>query len=191
MLNRTILILGLLFTTLSINATTVDVYFSQNTIQSLNPSSFSISILGNYTGPETLAGGAFNLNFNEQLLQLQNVSIDASTADFSSNEGVIDKNKGTLTGVGFSNFWGLRDEFKIADLTFDIISNGSSTLELSNALDPIFLWQNYDYSVSQFGDSVTPVFTNATVQPVPLPGASLLFISAIFSLVIKTKKVSV
>lgn len=168
-------------------AATVDIYFDQSVVSTSSGSQISLSIMGNYGGPAELAGGAINLDFDPQILQLTSSTIDLSTADFGSSSGIVDNVNGQVSGIAFASFWGLTGEFVIADLVFDVIGNGLSSLTMSDAVDPVYQWLNYDYSAGPFGDTVSPVFTGAQISAVPIPAAGWLFASALAGLFLRRK----
>jgi hypothetical protein len=186
-----LLVLSIFLYTTAANAATVAIGFNQGAFNSAIGNQFNVGIVGNYGGPETLAGGGFNLYFDATKLQLNSVSISPEAGDFSYSNGIIDNNSGSAQDIGFASFWGLSGDFSIATLNFSVIGGGISQLLMSDSGSDVYTWTNYDYSAGPFGDSVTPIFSSASVSAptaVPLPASGVMAFSSILSLLFFKKR---
>jgi len=174
--NRHLLVAFLSCIVAQAQAATVDISVEPVGPQATVGDSLAIQLVGNYGGPEFLLGGALNLTFDPTIIAVDDVTVAPATGSFDFSNGVVDNSAGTVTGIGFASFTGLNGSFIIATINLTAIAPGAGLLVLSDANDLIFTWTNSDYSVSPFGDSVTPQFTGGsiTVAPVPLPLPFLL-----------------
>lgn len=186
-----LLILGIFLYSSLANAASVAIGFNQAVFNSAIGNQINVGVVGNYSGPETLAGGGFNIYFDASKLQLNSINISPEAGDFSYSNGIIDNNSGTAQDIGFASFWGLSGDFSIATLNFSVIGGGISQLLLSDSGSDVYTWTNYDYSAGPFGDTVTPIFSSASViapTAVPLPASGVMALSSILSLVLLKKR---
>lgn len=140
---------------------------------------FDISIAANYGGPATLAGGSLSVSFDPAVLQVVSVTVNPAISDIGSASGTIDNVAGTIDTIGFSSFFGVSGSFEIATISLQAVGLGSSNVVLSDPMDPVFTWTNFDFGAGPFGDAVDPNFSNAAVAVVPVPPALLLFTFAV------------
>ncbi len=172
-----------LFTSI-VRAATVDVSIIPTGTEITLGDIFQVTVSGSYTGPAPLAGGGFNLHFDPATLRVNEVYVNPAVGDFVAEPGVIDNSAGRVDVVGFASFFGVAGSFSIATATLEAIGVGVSDLVLTDSGDPVFVWTNYDYSVSPAGDTVDPTFFggSVTVVPTPIPAAAPLLVSALIGL---------
>ena len=159
-------------------ASLVDVSFSpdKKNVLGLNQT-FSFDILGNYTpdGTEKLLGGALDLIFNQNILNVRSVTLNTPT-DIAASTGNINNLTGSVNTIGFATFSGLTGgPFPFASIEFESVGFGQSPLQMFDSNDLVFAWTNENF------DPVTVNSINGVVNvtPVPLPAAAWLFISGL------------
>lgn len=179
---------AILFTaSISAQAATFSMSFSpSNTSVGLGVA-FTVDVFGSYTadvnGADQLLGGAIDVLFDESILQINSVTINAPT-DIASNVGTLDNSSGNggAYDLGFASFSGIDQgdgAVSYATLEFETVGSGTSTLELQNANNLAFDWTNSDLN------TVDLSFVNGFVTvfaPVPLPAASWFFASGLIGL---------
>ncbi|MCA9465174.1 MAG: hypothetical protein KC643_06990 [Nitrospira sp.] len=141
---------------------------------------FNITILGNYhaDGTEKLLGGALNLMFDQSILNVKSVTVNAPT-DISGNTGSINNTNGLVDTIGFATFSGIPGgPFSFASIEFESIGFGQSLLQLSDSTDLVFAWANENAEAV----AVNSVNGIVNVTPVPLPAGAWLFVSGLGSL---------
>jgi hypothetical protein len=134
---------------------------------------FTIDVVG-LDFPET-QGGGFSLTYDNNILNVTNVSIDEdNTWTFVNDIGVIDNASGELSEVKVADFPGTAGDFTVATIEFLAVANGTSRLGLTESLgNP---W-------ASGGNEISPTFNNASqVQVIPIPAAIWLFGSGILGL---------
>ncbi|MGE0388334.1 MAG: cohesin domain-containing protein [Gammaproteobacteria bacterium] len=164
------------------NAATVSISLSPDFTAVSVGQAFQITILGQYDGPATLAGGAIDIDFDPAVLRADSVQVNPAVADFAASVGTIDNLSGHIEAIGFASFFGVSGQFHVATLGFTAIGSGASALEASDAGDPVYVWTNYDFLSGPSGGSVTPSFSGADVSVVPLPAAAFMFAPALAGL---------
>jgi hypothetical protein len=164
------------------NAATVNVFISPAESTVTLGSSFDVEIRGSYGGPASLAGGAVNLTFDKNVLNVVSVLVNPAVGDFVAENGTIDNANGSVEVIGFASFIGIAGDFKLATVSLQAVGLGTSPLQLSDPNDPVFPWTNYDFSVSPSGDTVTPQFSHGSVTAVPLPAGAWLFLTGLLGL---------
>jgi hypothetical protein len=125
--------------------------------------------------PET-QGGGFSLSYDEEILNITNVTIDeANTWTFVNDFGTIDNTNGELNEVRVSDFPGVTGGFTVATIEFLATGLGTSTIELTESIgNP---W-------ASSGSTINPTLSNSSsVQVVPIPAAIWLFGTSLLGLV--------
>lgn len=84
--------------------------------------------------PLPALGGAANLSFDPSVIQVVNVSLKAPQ-DIGGMTGAIDNILGTITGIGFASFNGVRGDFSLATVEFQGVGPGTSQLNVTDAKD--------------------------------------------------------
>ena len=134
-------------------------------------------------------GGGVNFTFDQNIVQVNSVSIDTGVWDFGPtgiSEGTIDNVAGTVTGIAVNAISDVGPgNFIVATVEFVAFGLGSTDLILTE-----FSPEN---PFASGGNLINPSFSNGfvTVTAVPLPAAVWLFISGIgiLSLIKKSKLV--
>jgi len=126
---------------------------------------FTLDIIG--TGfSDNVDGGGIDISFDNTVLNILSVSIDAAVWDFADNTGSLDNTSGTLDGLMVNAFGDVTGDFIVATVEFESVGQGTSALLLSEfGLNP---W-------ASGGAMINPDFVSATVGVVPLPPAVWLF----------------
>lgn len=138
-----------------------------------------------------LLGWGLEISYDNNLISASNYNLDNQwfLQGINNNINNID---GTIELLG-SRFTGLNGTIKLADISFDALSIGTSTVTLSE------LYSN-NVAFVGFGGANVPsynydreiIFTNANaiinINPVPLPPSILLFLSGIIGLTIFKKR---
>ncbi|MEW5787976.1 MAG: cohesin domain-containing protein [Pseudomonadota bacterium] len=127
-----------------------------------------ITLLGLYEGDGNLLGGAVNLAFDPTVVQVLDVTLQVADA-FFSNSGSIDNTLGQVSNIGFASFDGVSGSFALATVTLQAVGVGTTSLTVSDANHPIFVWAN---DVPPFGELVSFVSGSPmqlTVAAVPEP----------------------
>lgn len=127
-----------------------------------------ITLVGQYDGPGNLLGGAVNLAFDPSVVQVLDVSLQVADA-FFSDPGSIDNTLGQISNIGFASFDGVSGSFVLASVTLLAVGAGTTSLTVSDAQHPVFVWVN---DVPPFGELVSLVPGNVgqlTVTAVPEP----------------------
>jgi hypothetical protein len=102
----------------------------------------SIDLVGNYVGAGNLVGGAVNLSFDKDILEVLSIT-PVAPHDFGWQSGAIDNALGTVTGIGFASFMGVSGSFTLATVEFRGVGPGTSLVNVTDANDPIYVW-SYD-----------------------------------------------
>jgi hypothetical protein len=163
-------------------AASVDVTFG-NVPASVDPGqTFTVDILGSYTGLDALIGGALDLQFSKSQLKVTSVAVNTTVFEFSSTPGTIDNSAGAVSEIGFASFQGATGKFRIATVSFEALAGGLASLTMSDALSNIYPWTDFDSALS--GTPITTQFGSAQLQvvgpaPVPLPLPAALLGSAL------------
>lgn len=137
-----------------------------NTLLSLGQSAF-IDITGHYSGGGNVLGGAVNLSFDSSVIEVLNVTLKAPD-DIAGEAGSIDNPAGSVSGIAFASFGGVAGDFTLATLEVRGVGLGTSSLNVSDANDPIYEWWN---DVPPFGKAVTVLagVGSITVAAAPVP----------------------
>ncbi len=135
-------------------------------------SRFSVDIMIEDSGVNEMIG-AFDLNlqYDPSILQFQEYRLANELGSISDNraldlsagltkEGVVNISSVSL----LDNFYNQPNTFKIADVAFNAVHEGTSALGLFN-----ITLGNY------FGDEISAVIQNSSVQAVPEPSSMVLF----------------
>jgi hypothetical protein len=125
-------------------AATVQLSLSPSFSAVATGTTLSVDLLGTYDGSGNVLGGAVDLSFDAQLLQLASVTLVA-LHDVAGTTGSLTTNgrQGMLHGLSFATFDGVHGTFKIGTVDFiALASTGLSELVLSDAADPVFVWAN-------------------------------------------------
>lgn len=124
--------------------------------------SFFLDLIGTYTGGSEIVGGAANLGFDSSVLEVLGITLRAPV-DVAESARVIDNVAGSVTGIGFASFVGVKNTFTLATVEFKAKAAGSALLELTNANDDIYVWAN------GVGEEVSFSGALASVAVVPEP----------------------
>lgn len=153
-----------------------DVFFDPAAIAINVGDTFSLTLKGQdfVTG---LDGGSFDLFFNTAVLQADSVTVDSSTWNFIATPGSIDNINGKIEYTDFAQIGSntINTLFNFATFSFTAIGSGDSAISLAvNSAGPF----------SSNAIEISPNFSapTVTVQPVPVPGAILLFGTGLISL---------
>ena len=82
-------------------------------------------------------GGGVSVKFDASMLNVSDVSINASNLNFVNKVGSIDNNVGVISDILFSSYKGVSGDSQIATITFNAIGSGSSQVILqSSSVNP-------------------------------------------------------
>jgi hypothetical protein len=168
------MLLFALFMGLSSRVQAATITFDPNTITVTSGSTFTLDIIGTgFTGTE---GGGAEFLFDETILQINSITIDAGVWDTFTNEGTVNNTNGDVTNIAVAAFNDPGTNFVVATVEFMTVGVGFTDLILSeNPLNP---W-------ASGGSAINPTLIDGgvTVSAVPLPGAFWLFGSGILGLI--------
>lgn len=153
---------------------TVQINFTPQNSQLIQGNSSWIDLIGNYIGDTNILAGAATLSFDPSKLQVKNVILTAPS-DVGAQLGVIDNTAGTVTGIGFATFNGVRGVFNFARIEFQAIGSGTAQMSLADALDPVYIWVNENLELPTYLNTSGSI----TVSAVPEPGSLALLISGL------------
>lgn len=122
-----------------------------------------VDVLANYDGSDHLLGGAFNLEFASNALEVVSVSVKAPH-EIGMSTGTLDLSgsTGSINGVGFATFAGTAGKFTVATIEFRSKGAlGLSSLLVSDANDLIYAWSNESFEPV----SVTSISGQIAVVP--------------------------
>ena len=162
----------LFLTGLTVQASPIVAFNLLDTTVEINDT-FSLDIIG--TGfSDPMFGGGLDFSFNQSVLQVNNVAIDPTSWEFATLDAIIDNTNGTVSDILFSSFFNLPSgDFTIATVEFSVISNGFSSLSLSNSTTPNpFISIAGPVPVDFINGSVTAI--NTAPNPAPEPATILL-----------------
>ncbi len=159
--------------------------FEQPSVATTVGESFSVKLLGDFTGDATLGGG-LDIAFDAGLLEF--LGFDFGSASFALDPGFSrqpDRIAGKAEGLGFGNFAGLAGQGVIGTASFRALAPGATELLLSlntkPAPGPFVSATSFDLQ------AVTFATTDVTISAVPLPGALWLFGGALLGLVARRR----
>jgi hypothetical protein len=141
--------------------------------------SFTVNIVG-ADFPIT-QGGGFNLSYDASILHATSVSIDEiNTWTFVNDNGTIDNEIGVINDVIVSDFPGVTDDFTVASVEFVAVGNGTTNLSLTESdFNP---W-------ASDGNTISPtMYSDSSVQVVPIPATFLLLGSGLLSMIGLSKR---
>lgn len=151
-----------------------------------DPSSLTVN-LGNVFSMDIIAegftttteGGGLNLSFDQSIVNVNSVSLDATVWEFFTTTGIVNNGTGTVSDMIFASFAGRTGNFDIGTVFFTAIGPGTSNLGLTSSLLNPFAG----------GGEVIPVtFTNGSVSVVPLPAALWFLLSGMGTLWLAAKR---
>jgi hypothetical protein len=136
-----------------------------------------VDLVGKYEGDGNLIGGAVNLSFDPEVLEVLSVELTAPD-DVDGLAGTIDNAAGTVNGIAFASFVGVpAGSFSLATLQIRGIGVGTSLLSVSDANDPLFEWYN---DVPPLGEAVDFIGLPGSFSvALPLPAAWGMLLSAL------------
>jgi len=134
---------------------------------------FSLEVKG--SGFTTvLDGGAFDLTFNNNVLNVTSVAVETSIWEFNPINGSINNTVGSVSDTEFNSFaHSNTNNFDIAKITFTAIGPGNSSIDIAG---------NPNNPFGSSGIEIHPIFVSGSVQvvqAVPIPAPFWLFGSAV------------
>lgn len=146
---------------------TIQIDVSPQTSEFLNGSTRWVDLIGSYIGDGNILGGAATLSFDASKLQVLNVMVTAPS-DVASQVGTIDNTAGTVTGIGFATFMGVKGTFNFAKIEFMAIGAGVANLSLADANDPVFVWVNEAIELPTYIKTSSSLSVTAVPEPASL-----------------------
>lgn len=154
------------------------VRFEPSTLSVNLGSVFSMDIIAeDFT--TTTEGGGLNLSFDQSIVNVNSVALDASVWEFFTNTGTINNRTGMVSDMIFASFAGRTGNFDIGTVFFTAIGPGTSNLELTSSLLNPF---------AGGGDAIPVTLTDGSVSVVPLPAALWFLLSGMGTLWLATKR---
>lgn len=83
-------------------------------------------------------GGGVNIRYNPRVVQINNVTVDASTWNFVNQNGNIDNAYGIVSNILFSSFRGVSGDARIATIELEFVGRGKSKIRLEASDDNPF-----------------------------------------------------
>ncbi len=139
-----------------------------------NGTSFSIDLVGLDFNNGDLDGGGINFSYDPAVVNVTSVTVDTTTWEFFSDNGVIDNGVGSVNGIQFNTFQSRTGDLTFATVQFVAVGTGVTGLGLSEYLANPFATGGSPYPGLAFAETAS-----IAVAPIPLPGAALLFASAL------------
>jgi len=169
---------GLSMVLLSLNASAGQIFLEEST---RTDSTITVALKGS-DFDDGLAAGSFYADWDSSLLEYSSISFNESLYDFVNYVGYLDQGSGFLDDGMFSALTGVdasitSGEFDIAKLTFNILGNGTSDINVSQGWDLFGPQPFYDTSFNEITD-VTFSGTSVDVS-VGVPEPSSLAILAL------------
>ena len=133
---------------------------------------FTMDLIGTDFNSGDLDGGGIDFLFDENVVEVNSVTINTTDWEFSSSEGTIDNISGNVTGITFNSFQSRTGNLLFATVEFMAVGAGSSNITLS------------EYALNPFGTggSAYPDLSfdqTGLITVVPVPASVWLFGSAL------------
>ena len=179
MKKRFINLIGPLILLLSINANAGLIYLEES---GRVGNEVSVSLKGSGFN-EGLAAGSFYASWDSSLFEFIGISFNETLYDFVNYVNYVDQSSGYLDDGLFSALVGVdpvitAGEFEIATLTFGIIAEGFSRIDVAQGWGFNGTQPYYDPNFNE----ITDISYGGTNISVPEPASILLFLGALFGL---------
>lgn len=139
-----------------------------------------VDLVGSYDGTDRLLGGAVNLSFRADLLEVLSVVLRAPR-DVAGTTGsvVLNGSDGLVSGIAFATFAGVAGTFDLARIEFRATGDGgSSPLFAFDASDPVYAWINESFE----SVDVTSALSEIRVSAVPEAGGAATLLAGLMLL---------